>query len=66
MVCWFQVNLSGMVQLVHHSLQPGGRSWDSKLHHDPITRNHNIVNIEHGKQVEHDRGGFAQGCSNLS
>lgn len=33
-----------------HFLQPGGRSWDSKLHHDSITRKHNIVNIEHGSR----------------
>lgn len=48
-----------------HSLQAGGRSWGSKLHHDSIARKCNIMNIGNGKQIYRDCSGFAQGCSNL-
>lgn len=60
MVCWFQVNLNGMGQLVAIPYSLGGRSWGSKLHHEPITGKHNIVNIGHGKQVGQNCAEFAQ------
>lgn len=62
MVCWFQVNVSGMGQLVATPYRLGADPGvGSKLHRDPITRKHNTVNIGNGKQIEQGCGGFAQG-----